>query len=129
MLRTGSESRLIRVPGALTFFTESFEISSTTLITFFIISFRALKAVENLISGALSDQWGRRPVLLLGWLLGLPVPFLIIHAHSWTWILMANMLLGLNQGLAWSMTVNMILDLVGPAKNVCLGLGLRECAG
>jgi len=69
---------------------EGSAISSSTLITSFIISLEGLKALANLISGSLSDHWGRRPALLLGWLFGLPVPFLIVHAESWAWIFAAT---------------------------------------
>ena len=107
---------------------ESFHIASTLVITSFIVSFGVSKALVDLISGTMADRWGRKPVLLLGWLFGLPVPFLIIHAPSWSWIIAANVLLGLNQGFAWSMTVLMKVDLAGPAKRG-LAMGLNEFAG
>src|ERR1700680_4372093 len=93
---------------------EVFGIASTTLVVSFIVSFGVVKAFANLISGHLADAWGRKRVLVLGWLFGLPVPFVIIWAPSWEWIIAANVLLGINQGLAWSMTVIMKVDLVGP---------------
>src|SRR5262245_18024055 len=93
---------------------QEFRLESTTLITSFIISFGVVKALANLVSGQLADSWGRKRVLVLGWLVGLPVPFMIIWAPSWTWVIAANALLGINQGLAWSMTVIMKIDLVGP---------------
>jgi MFS family permease len=107
---------------------ETFRIASTTLVTSFIVSFGLVKAFTNLASGHLADHWGRKRVLLLGWLFGLPVPFLIIWAPSWGWIVAANALLGVNQGLAWSMTVVMKIDLVGP-KARGLAVGLNEAAG
>lgn len=108
--------------------TEEFHIASTTLITSFIVSFGVVKAFANLISGQLADVWGRKHVLLLGWAFGLPVPFMIVWAPSWEWIIAANALLGINQGLAWSMTVIMKVDLVGP-KSRGLAVGLNEFAG
>lgn len=107
---------------------EEFHIESTTLITSFIISFGVVKAVANLVSGYLADKWGRKCVLVVGWILGLPVPFIIIAAPAWGWIVAANILLGLSQGFAWSMTVLMKVDLVGP-KNRGLAVGLNEFAG
>jgi MFS family permease len=107
---------------------EEFHIASTTLITSFIVSFGVVKAFANLVSGQLADTWGRKRVLVLGWLVGLPVPFMIIWAPTWGWIIAANALLGINQGLAWSMTVIMKVDLVGP-KSRGLAVGLNEFAG
>ena len=82
----------------------------------------------NLFAGNFSDRWGRKKVLVLGWLFGLPVPFILLFAPNWNWIIFANILLGINQGLAWSMTVNMKVDLVGK-KDRGLALGLNEFAG
>ena len=107
---------------------EEFHIKSTTLITSFIISFGVVKAVANLVSGYFADTWGRKRVLVVGWILSLPVPFMIIAAPAWGWIVAANILLGLSQGFAWSMTVLMKVDLVGP-KNRGLAVGLNEFAG
>ncbi|MBM2709647.1 MFS transporter [Mesorhizobium caraganae] len=107
---------------------EEFGIQSTTLVVSFIVSFGVVKALANLVSGQLSDTWGRKRVLVLGWLVGLPVPFMIIWAPSWGWVIAANALLGVNQGLAWSMTVVMKVDLVGP-KSRGLAVGLNEFAG
>ncbi|MFH0708390.1 MFS transporter, partial [Escherichia coli] len=102
---------------------ETFHIQSTTLITSFIVSFGLVKAVANLISGQLADTWGRKRVLVAGWLLGLPVPFMIIAAPNWEWVIASNVLLGLSQGFAWSMTVIMKVDLVGPkARGLAVGL-------
>ena len=94
----------------------------------FIVSFGTTKALTNLVSGQLADGWGRKQTLVLGWVVGLPVPFLIIWAPSWGWIIAANVLLGVNQGLAWSMTVIMKVDLTGP-KQRGLAVGLNEFAG
>src|SRR6516164_3137587 len=89
---------------------EEFRLTSTSAITAFIVSFGLTKALVDLISGPMADRWGRKPVLILGWLLGVPVPFLIIWAPVWSWIVFANVLLGMNQGFAWSMTVLMKID-------------------
>ncbi len=119
----GIERTVVPLIGA-----EEFHLASTTLITSFIVSFGLVKAFANLVSGQLADVWGRKRVLVLGWLFGLPVPFMIIWAPSWEWIIAANALLGINQGLAWSMTVIMKVDLVGP-KSRGLAVGLNEFAG
>jgi MFS family permease len=107
---------------------EEFHLASTTLIVSFIVSFGVVKACANLISGHLADVWGRKRVLVVGWLLGLPVPFMIMWAPSWEWVIAANALLGINQGFAWSMTVIMKIDLVGP-KSRGLAVGINEFAG
>jgi MFS family permease len=107
---------------------QEFGLSSKTAITSFIVSFGVTKAVLNLLAARLSERVGRKPILVAGWLLALPVPFLIIHAPSWWWIDLANVLLGANQALAWSMTVIMKVDLVGPRRRG-LALGLNEFAG
>jgi MFS family permease len=107
---------------------EEFKIESTTLVTSFIISFGVIKALSNLISGHIADVWGRKRVLVIGWLFGLPVPFIVMWAPSWEWMIAANALLGINQGFAWSMTVIMKVDLVGP-KSRGLAVGLNEFAG
>jgi MFS family permease len=108
--------------------TEEFGIASTTLVVSFIVSFGVVKAFANLVSGQLADKWGRKRVLILGWLCGLPVPFMIIWAPSWSWVVAANALLGVSQGFAWSMTVIMKIDLVGP-KSRGLAVGVNEFAG
>src|ERR1044071_1243538 len=107
---------------------EEFRIASTTLIVTFIVSFGVVKAFANLVSGHLADVWGRKRVLVLGWLFGLPVPFMVMWAPSWEWVIAANALLGINQGFAWSMTVIMKVDLVGP-RSRGLAVGLNEFAG
>jgi MFS family permease len=119
----GIERTVVPLIGA-----EEFKLNSTTLIVSFIVSFGVVKACANLLSGQLADTWGRKRVLILGWLVGLPVPFMIIWAPSWEWVIAANALLGINQGLAWSMTVIMKIDLVGP-KSRGLAVGLNEFAG
>jgi MFS family permease len=107
---------------------DEFGIESNALIVSFIASFGAVKAVLNLFAGSMSDKWGRKKMLVLGWLFGLPVPFILLFAPDWNWVIFANVLLGVNQGLAWSMTVNMKIDLVGK-KRRGLALGLNEFAG
>jgi MFS family permease len=107
---------------------EEFKIASTTLVVSFIVSFGVVKALANLVSGHLGDVWGRKRVLIIGWLFGLPVPFIVMWAPSWEWVIAANALLGINQGFAWSMTVIMKIDLVGP-KSRGLAVGLNEFAG
>src|SRR5579872_1595551 len=92
----GLERTVVPLIGA-----EEFHIASTTVVTSFIVSFGLVKALTNLVSGQMADTWGRKRVLVLGWLVGLPVPFLIMWAPSWNWIVAANVLLGVNQGLAW----------------------------
>jgi MFS family permease len=119
----GIERTVVPLIGA-----EEFGIASTTLVVSFIVSFGVVKAIANLVSGQLADHWGRKRVLVLGWLVGLPVPFMIVWAPSWRWVVAANALLGINQGLAWSMTVIMKVDLVGP-KSRGLAVGLNEFAG
>ena len=94
----------------------------------FIVAFGAVKAATNFFAGTLSDRYGRKPVLIIGWIIGLPVPLLLMWAPSWGWIIAANVLLGINQGLTWSTTVIMKIDLVGPAKRG-LAMGFNEAAG
>ena len=108
--------------------TQVFGIASDIVIFSFIIAFGVVKAFTNLVSGVLADRYTRKKILILGWLIGLPVPFLLGWGPSWNWILVANVLLGVSQGLAWSMTVNMKIDLVGPAKRG-FALGINEAAG
>ncbi|HIC7210226.1 MFS transporter [Burkholderia stabilis] len=119
----GIERTVVPLIGA-----EQFHLESTALITSFIVSFGLVKAFANLVSGQLADTWGRKRVLIAGWLLGLPVPFMIIAAPNWEWVIAANVLLGLSQGFAWSMTVIMKVDLVGP-KSRGFAVGLNEFAG
>ena len=107
---------------------DEFGLSSISAVLSFIVAFGLAKSFTNLAAGALAQRVGRRRLLILGWGLALPVPLLIGLAPSWAWIVAANVLLGLNQGLAWSMTVVMKIDLVGP-KRRGLALGLNESAG
>lgn len=94
----------------------------------FIVAFGAVKAATNFFAGTLSDRFGRKPVLVSGWIVGLPVPFILMWGPSWGWIIFANVLLGINQGLTWSTTVVMKIDLVGPSKRG-LAMGFNEAAG
>jgi MFS family permease len=105
-----------------------FSLASTTAVLSFIVSFGVVKALANLFAGRLSDRIGRKGVLVAGWLVGLPVPVLIIFAPSWGWVVFANVLLGINQGLCWSTTVIMKIDLVGPVRRG-LAMGINEAAG
>jgi MFS family permease len=107
---------------------KEFGLVSKTAIVSFIVSFGVTKAVCNLFAAHVSESVGRKKVLVLGWLIGLPVPFIIIFASHWFWFDIANVLLGVNQALCWSMTVIMKVDLVGP-KRRGLALGLNEFAG
>jgi MFS family permease len=107
---------------------EEFALTSASAILAFVVAFGAAKAVTNLAAGALAEHVGRKRLLLAGWIFALPVPLLVGLAPSWWWIVGANVLLGVNQGLAWSMTVVMKIDLAGPARRG-LALGLNESAG
>jgi MFS family permease len=107
---------------------EDFGITSAAAVLSFVVAFGLAKAFTNLAAGALADRIGRRRLLIVGWLAALPVPLLIAVAPSWGWVVAANVFLGLNQGLAWSMTVVMKIDLVGPRQRG-LALGLNESAG
>jgi MFS family permease len=107
---------------------EDFGLASQTAILAFLITFGIFKPATNYFAGRLSDRFGRKVVLLVGWLAALPVPFMIIFAPSWGWVIAANALLGINQGLAWSTLIIMKIDLVGPARRG-LALGLNETAG
>ena len=105
-----------------------FGIASRTAIVSFVAAFGLAKAVSNLLAGHLSGRFTRRRVLIVGWLVGIPVPLMLIWAPAWSWIVVANVLLGVNQGLTWSMTVNMKIDLVGPRRRG-LALGINEASG
>ena len=105
-----------------------FELASKSAALSFIATFGVVKAITNLFAGRLGDLYGRRHVLLAGWIFALPVPLLVIWAPSWAWIIAANVFLGINQGLTWSTTVIMKIDLVGPRQRG-LAMGLNEFAG
>jgi MFS family permease len=107
---------------------QDFGLASRSAALSFIATFGVVKAVTNLLAGHLGDRLGRKPILITGWLFGVPVPFLVIWAPSWSWIIVANVLLGVNQGLAWSTTVVMKIDLVGPSRRG-FAMGLNEFAG
>ncbi|MFA5937768.1 MAG: MFS transporter [Sinimarinibacterium sp.] len=107
---------------------DEFHLAARTAILSFIVVFGVTKALTNYFAGRWSDTWGRKAVLVGGWLVAAPVPFLLMWAPSWSWILGANALLGISQGLTWSTTVIMKIDLAGP-KNRGLAMGLNEFAG
>ncbi|BAJ26247.1 MULTISPECIES: MFS transporter [Kitasatospora] len=106
----------------------AFQLSAYTGALTYILAFGATKAVTNFFAGTLSDRHGRKPVLIAGWLIALPIPAMLAWGPSWGWIVVANVLLGVNQGLTWSTTVVMKIDLVGPARRG-LAMGLNEAAG
>ena len=108
--------------------TEEFHIAAKTAILSFITVFGITKAITNYFTGALANKAGRKNLLVIGWIIGLPVPFILMYASNWNWIVAANILLGINQGLTWSSTVVMKIDLVGP-KQRGLAMGLNEFAG
>ncbi len=106
----------------------NFGIASKTAIFSFIIAFGVVKAISNYFTGKLANRFGRKNLLLIGWLLAMPIPFILIYAPSWNWVIFANVLLGIHQGLTWSSTVVMKIDLVGE-KDRGLAMGLNEFAG
>jgi MFS family permease len=108
--------------------TQSFGLAAVSAALTYIVAFGLTKAAANFLAGTLADRFGRKPVLVAGWLIGLPVPLLIIWAPTWSWIIAANVLLGINQGLCWSTTVIMKIDLAGPERRG-LAMGLNEAAG
>ncbi|GGD48031.1 MFS transporter [Emticicia aquatilis] len=105
-----------------------FGISSKSAILSFIVAFGITKAIANYFTGKLANKIGRRNLLIIGWLIALPIPFIIIYANNWSWIIFANILLGVSQGLTWSSTVVMKMDLVGE-KQRGLAMGINEFAG
>lgn len=105
-----------------------FGLASHSAVLSFVVAFGFTKAIANLLAGRAADRWGRRRTLLAGWAAGAPVPFLIIFAPRWEWVIAANILLGVNQGLCWSATLIMKLDLVGPGRRG-LAAGLNEASG
>lgn len=107
---------------------QEFGLSDHSLVLSFITAFGLTKALVNYFAGSLADRYGRKPVLLAGWLFALPVPLLLMWAPTWGWVVFANVLLGINQGLAWSTTVIMKIDLVGPLRRGT-AMGINEAAG
>ncbi|MFV5700825.1 MFS transporter [Flavobacterium sp. XS2P12] len=105
-----------------------FGIASKTAILSFITAFGITKAITNYFTGKLANRFGRKNLLLFGWILAIPIPFILIYAESWNWVIFANILLGISQGLTWSSTVVMKIDLVGE-KDRGLAMGLNEFAG
>lgn len=108
--------------------THTFHLAAFSSALTFILAFGAVKAVTNFFAGTLSDRFGRKPVLVAGWLVALPIPAMLIFAPNWWWVVAANVLLGVNQGLTWSTTVIMKIDLVGPGRRG-LAMGLNEASG
>ena len=108
--------------------TDEFGLTAFTATLTFIAAFGIVKAITNFFAGTLSDRLGRKPVLIAGWLIGVPIPLMLMWAPTWGWVVFANVLLGINQGLTWSTTVIMKIDLVGPAKRG-FAMGLNEAAG
>ncbi len=106
----------------------TFGLTAYTAALTYIVAFGATKAATNYLAGALSDRYGRKPVLVTGWVVAAPVPLLLIWAPTWGWVVAANVLLGVSQGLTWSTTVIMKIDLVGPARRG-LAMGFNEAAG
>ncbi len=107
---------------------KEFGLAVKTAILSFIVVFGITKAITNYYTGALANKYGRKKLLILGWLIGIPIPFILMFAPNWNWIIFANLLLGINQGLAWSSTVVMKIDLVGE-KQRGFAMGLNEFAG
>lgn len=107
---------------------QEFEIAAKTAILSFIIVFGIVKAITNYYTGTLANKYGRKNILILGWITALPIPFILMFAPNWSWIIVANVFLGINQGLAWSSTVIMKIDLVGE-KQRGFAMGLNEFAG
>ena len=107
---------------------QQFQLTGYTFVLTYVLAFGITKAATNYLAGSWSDRFGRKPVLLAGWLFAIPVPLLLIWAPSWGWVIAANVLLGINQGLTWSTTVIMKIDLVGPRQRD-LAMGFNEAAG
>jgi len=105
-----------------------FGLTGYTFLLTYVLAFGATKAATNYVAGTWSDRYGRKPVLVAGWLIAIPVPLMLIWAPHWGWVVAANVLLGINQGLTWSTTVIMKIDLAGPARRG-LAMGLNEAAG
>jgi len=107
---------------------QEFNITNHSVILLFIVFFGTSKAIANYFTGKLSEIWGRKNVLIIGWIISLPIPYMIIYANHWNWILLANIFLGIQQGFTWSSTVNMKIDLVGQ-KNRGFAMGINESVG
>ena len=107
---------------------QEFQLAAKTAILSFIVVFGITKALTNYFTGTLANRWGRKNLLILGWIFALPVPLLLMYSPNWSWVILANVFLGINQGLAWSSTVVMKIDLVGP-KNRGFAMGINEAAG
>ena len=107
---------------------QEFQLAAKTAILSFIVVFGITKALTNYFAGTLANRWGRKNLLILGWIFALPVPLLLMYAPNWSWVILANVFLGINQGLGWSSTVVMKIDLVGP-KNRGFAMGINEAAG
>jgi len=122
-LTIGTERTVVPLIGS-----DTFHLQSYTYIASFVISFAFVKAVLNLVAGRLSESRGRKPMMIAGWVAAIPIPILIIAAPDWSWVVGANVLLGINQGLCWSMAVNAKIDLVGAARRG-LAVGLDEAGG
>jgi MFS family permease len=122
-LTIGTERTVVPIIGR-----SNFHVRSYTYIASFVISFALVKAVLNLVAGRLSERRGRKPMMIAGWVAAIPIPVLIIAAPDWSWVVAANVLLGINQGLCWSMAVNAKIDLVGAARRG-LAVGLDEAGG
>ncbi|WP_290811873.1 MFS transporter [Halovivax sp.] len=122
-LTMGSQRNVVPIMGE-----ETFDVTSFLVIGSFVVSFGIVKAVLNLYSGKWADSFGRKPILVLGWLSALPIPFVLIFAPSWSWIVVGNVLLGVNQGVAWSMSMISKIELAGPSERG-LAAGLDEAFG
>ena len=107
---------------------QEYHLAAASVIMSFIIVFGVAKAFTNYFTGAMANKIGRKKLLTIGWVFALPIPFILIYAPNWNWVIFANILLGINQGLTWSSTVVMKIDLVGE-KNRGLAIGVNESAG
>lgn len=122
-LTMGTQRNVVPIMGE-----ETFDVTSFLVIGSFVVSFGIVKALLNLYSGKWADSYGRKPILLLGWLSAVPIPFILIFAPSWSWIVVGNVLLGVNQGVAWSMSMISKIELAGPSERG-LAAGLDEAFG